>query len=110
MEYDASSDAPSNQCFVMEQKEEIVKGSTINRDEACGKVVLLAGLCRVHYIEYLVNLIIENKIDPLHVLNENGLECELRRNLKAIPALQVGVPYINTLKAAVAISLPLKHK
>ncbi|XP_046562872.1 uncharacterized protein LOC124271750 [Haliotis rubra] len=55
-------------CPVMEQKDGEV-GS--RQDEACGKEVKEgnAGLCSVHYKEYLVGLINRHKLDPVNIMN-----------------------------------------
>lgn len=58
----------------MEQKK-----TDVLRDEICGRPVEYIGLCRLHYIEYLGDLIWKYKIDPIDIFNEDQLELVLRR-------------------------------
>ncbi|XP_062593006.1 uncharacterized protein LOC134254512 isoform X1 [Saccostrea cucullata] len=72
-----------NHCPVMELKD-IHEGK---KDEACGKDVTAghAGLCVLHYKEYLVNLINKNKIDPVHIMNINEMIRLIEREEKTPP-------------------------
>nr|CAD7452493.1 unnamed protein product [Timema tahoe] len=45
-----------------------------------------AGLCRVHYIEYLVGLIVVHKLDPVTIFDLVDVRQELKRRGKALPA------------------------
>ncbi|XP_013410818.1 uncharacterized protein LOC106173998 [Lingula anatina] len=66
-----------NACRVMEQKE-TVDGL---KDEFCGRQVppRYAGLCEIHYKEYLVSLINRHHIDPLIILSLNEIKVVLGR-------------------------------
>ena len=46
---------------------------------------LLAAICRQHYIEYLVQLINQNKIDPVSIFEGSELIAQLRRMAIDIP-------------------------
>ncbi|CAG2113788.1 unnamed protein product, partial [Medioppia subpectinata] len=75
------SDHKSTRCPVMEQKD------TDNgmRDEACGRYVENAGLCRLHYKEYLGDLIWKAGLDPILVFNTDELELVLKRENIQLP-------------------------
>ncbi|KDR18370.1 RING finger protein 31 [Zootermopsis nevadensis] len=45
-----------------------------------------AGLCRLHYIEYLVGLIARHKVDPISIFDLTDVQQELRRRGMALPA------------------------
>ncbi|CAL1281183.1 unnamed protein product [Larinioides sclopetarius] len=64
-------------CQVMEQKE-TADGMV---DDCCGKEVEegFAGLCRIHYVEYLGQLVNKNKVDPIQIFDVDDLELVLRR-------------------------------
>ncbi|GIY94326.1 e3 ubiquitin-protein ligase RNF31 [Caerostris extrusa] len=64
-------------CQVMEQKE-TTDGMV---DDCCGKEVEegFAGLCRIHYVEYLGQLVNKNKVDPIQIFEIDDLELVLRR-------------------------------
>ncbi|XP_076352720.1 linear Ubiquitin E3 ligase isoform X2 [Tachypleus tridentatus] len=70
-------------CQVMEQKE-MPSGLV---DDICGKEVLEghAGLCRVHYVEYLVEQINNNNLEPLTVMDVNDLQLMLRWGHLPVP-------------------------
>jgi len=55
------------------------------KDEPCNKFVESAGLCRLHYKEYLGTLIFQNQIDPISIFGEMELEMVLRRENVRIP-------------------------
>ncbi|CAL4080065.1 unnamed protein product, partial [Meganyctiphanes norvegica] len=70
-------------CQVPEQKE-LPEGLM---DDMCGRLVTngFAGLCRLHYTEYLVDIINEHKLDPVNIFDEADLRVCLRRNGKTVP-------------------------
>lgn len=53
---------------------------------------------RLHYKEYLGTLIYQNKIDPIHIFNEDELELVLRRENIHIPSKIKGENYMEQLK------------
>ncbi|GFR22578.1 e3 ubiquitin-protein ligase RNF31 [Trichonephila clavata] len=70
-------------CQVMEQKE--TSDGLI--DDCCGKEVEegFAGLCRIHYVEYLGQLVNKHKVDPIQIFEVDDLELVLRRaNLRLL--------------------------
>ncbi|XP_067001542.2 uncharacterized protein LUBEL isoform X6 [Anabrus simplex] len=71
-------------CLVQVQKET----PTGLIDAVCNGDVLEghAGLCRLHYIEYLVELITRHKLDPISIFDLVDVQQELRRRGKALPA------------------------
>ncbi|XP_023225612.1 uncharacterized protein LOC111626457 isoform X2 [Centruroides sculpturatus] len=75
-----------NVCQVMEQKE-TPQGM---KDDICGKEVEqeYAGLCRIHYVEYLGNLVNKYNIDPLPIFTEDDLEMVLKRAQIRLPSRQ----------------------
>nr|XP_006817413.1 PREDICTED: uncharacterized protein LOC100375820 [Saccoglossus kowalevskii] len=72
-----------SKCTVMEQKE--TNDGLI--DAACGKDVPngYAGLCKIHYCEYLVEKITSNHIDPAIMFKEDALKVILMRNEVPVP-------------------------
>ncbi|XP_076270641.1 linear Ubiquitin E3 ligase isoform X1 [Rhynchophorus ferrugineus] len=56
-------------------------------DTVCNNEVVTgqAGLCRQHYVEYLVGLIGKHKLDPISILDLVEVSQELRRRGKALP-------------------------
>ncbi|KAG0721320.1 E3 ubiquitin-protein ligase RNF31 [Chionoecetes opilio] len=70
-------------CQVQEQKE-LADGL---KDDVCGRTVPsgYAGLCRLHYTEYLVEKINAHKLDPVNIFDEADLRVCLRRNGKTVP-------------------------
>ncbi|XP_030754545.1 uncharacterized protein LOC115881269 isoform X2 [Sitophilus oryzae] len=56
-------------------------------DTVCNNDVLQgqAGLCRQHYVEYLVGLIGKHKLDPILILDLNEVYQEFRRRGKELP-------------------------
>ncbi|XP_033753784.1 LOW QUALITY PROTEIN: E3 ubiquitin-protein ligase RNF31-like [Pecten maximus] len=70
-------------CPVMEQKEI----DSNKKDEACGRDVSKghAGLCVIHYKEYLVGVLNKNKADPINILSVNEMKNLLEREEKNIP-------------------------
>ncbi|KAG8196404.1 hypothetical protein JTE90_009039 [Oedothorax gibbosus] len=71
-------------CQVMEQKE--TPGGML--DDCCGKEVEqgFAGLCRLHYVEYLGQLVNKHKVDPIQIFENDDLELVLRRaNIRLPP-------------------------
>lgn len=71
-----SLDIKSKSCPIMEQK----RTSNGYKDEMCGRSTEFNGLCRLHYIEYLGQLIFNNNIDPIDIFEVYELELVLRRN------------------------------
>lgn len=72
----SASTAKTKLCPVMEQK----RISNGYKDESCGRSTEFAGLCRLHYIEYLGQLIFKNNIDPIDIFEVYELELVLKRN------------------------------
>ncbi|XP_064611767.1 E3 ubiquitin-protein ligase lubel-like [Liolophura sinensis] len=72
-------------CPVQEQKEL----SDRWKDEACGREVKEghAGLCQLHYKEYLVDLINKNNIDPVDIMDVDKIKNLLIKMEKATPAM-----------------------
>ncbi|XP_066985889.1 E3 ubiquitin-protein ligase lubel-like isoform X46 [Macrobrachium rosenbergii] len=70
-------------CLVQEQKE-LPDGL---KDDICGRIVPdgYAGLCKLHYTEYLVEKINTHKLDPVSIFDEADLRVCLRRNGKPVP-------------------------
>ncbi|XP_071941044.1 E3 ubiquitin-protein ligase RNF31-like [Antedon mediterranea] len=70
-------------CTVQEQKET----GTGLVDQMCGKDVKAqhAGLCEVHYKEYLVSLINKNHIDPAEILTVEKLRICIERHDMKVP-------------------------
>ncbi|XP_050309298.1 E3 ubiquitin-protein ligase lubel isoform X2 [Anthonomus grandis grandis] len=70
-----------------------------------------AGLCRMHYIEYLSLLICKNKIETIEILQEDDLETIVRRANKRLPPNAYGTPksmYHFRLKQIVMEQVPLE--
>ncbi|KAF5269138.1 hypothetical protein FQR65_LT02438 [Abscondita terminalis] len=51
-----------------------------------------AGLCRIHYLEYLSCLIRQNKVDTISMLSADDLETLVRRAAKKLPPNAWGTP------------------
>lgn len=70
-------------CPVMEQKED-PEGK---RDEACGREVQegFAGLCMIHYKEYLVSLINKRNLDPVAIMSVEAMKRLIEREEKKVP-------------------------
>ncbi|XP_078040545.1 linear Ubiquitin E3 ligase isoform X2 [Augochlora pura] len=84
IEYDTEGPAGERKCKVQLQKETPtgVVDAVCNSDIVEGH----AGLCRIHYIEYLVRKIRKTQLDPLPLLNVDDLEtCVRRAGLKLPP-------------------------
>ncbi|XP_054717553.1 E3 ubiquitin-protein ligase lubel-like [Uloborus diversus] len=73
----------SGVCPVMEQKE-TADGMI---DDQCGKEVEdgFAGLCRIHYVEYLGQLVNKHHVDPIQIFGNDDLELVLRRANVRLP-------------------------
>ncbi|CAG9771886.1 unnamed protein product [Ceutorhynchus assimilis] len=70
-----------------------------------------AGLCRMHYIEYLCFLIRKNKIETIEILQEDDLETVVRRANRKLPPNAYGTPkgmYHFRLKQIVMDQIPLE--
>jgi hypothetical protein len=50
------------------------------KDSICGRSVEFSPLCRMHYIEFLGQLIMKNNIDPINMFENYELELVLKRN------------------------------
>ncbi|CAH1270169.1 RNF31 [Branchiostoma lanceolatum] len=76
-------EAVGNRCKVMEQKET----NDGLQDDYCGleAPVGYAGLCRLHYNEYLVGLINTHKIDPVVIMDSDELRALLLREEQQVP-------------------------
>lgn len=70
-------------CPVMEQKED-PEGK---RDETCGREVEegFAGLCKIHYKEYLVSLINKKNVDPVAMMSVDAIKRLIEREEKKVP-------------------------
>jgi len=82
---EAPADRPGDprHCQVPEQKE--TPDGLL--DDNCGRPVMRghAGLCRLHYVEYLVEKINDHHLDPVNIFDEADLRVCLRRNGKTVP-------------------------
>ncbi|XP_018564657.1 uncharacterized protein LOC108906015 isoform X2 [Anoplophora glabripennis] len=70
-----------------------------------------AGLCRMHYIEYLCTLIRKSNIDTIDMLNADDLETVVRRAAKKLPPNCFGTPrevYRSRLRQIVIEQIPLE--
>lgn len=95
-------------CRVMEQKEQ----ASGLKDEACGKPATQAqaGLCEVHYKEYLVHLVNKTCIDPIELMDDKELATVLAREGLPVPKAkdkQKKEQYVTMLRNHVAKELPL---
>lgn len=74
----------TSRCQVPEQKET----RDGFKDDVCGRTVEegTAGLCRMHYVEYLGQLIFKNHIDPLPIFDVDELELVLKRANIRLPS------------------------
>nr|XP_033320964.1 microtubule-associated protein futsch isoform X1 [Megalopta genalis] len=93
IEYDTEGPAGERKCKVQLQKETPtgVVDAVCNSDVVEGH----AGLCRIHYIEYLVRTIRKAQLEPLSLLNVDDLEtCARRAGLKLPPNWQHYVEYL----------------
>ncbi|XP_044726520.1 E3 ubiquitin-protein ligase lubel isoform X1 [Chrysoperla carnea] len=85
VEEETSSTATNaiTKCIVQLQKET----PTGIIDSICNNEVYPTtdGLCRTHYIEYLVTIIGRNKLDPISIFDINEICQELRRRGKTLP-------------------------
>ncbi|GAB6027677.1 hypothetical protein CHUAL_001917 [Chamberlinius hualienensis] len=90
IEYDEGIDldVTKTKCAVMEQRE----GQDGNFDAKCDREVEAkqAGLCRNHFVEYLVSLVCENSVDPVSIMDGAALEQEIRRHEKRVPERKPG--------------------
>ncbi|GFU90013.1 e3 ubiquitin-protein ligase RNF31 [Trichonephila clavipes] len=95
-------------CQVMEQKET----SDGLVDDCCGKEVEenFAGLCRIHYVEYLGQLVNKHKVDPIQIFEVDDLELVLRRVNLRLPSRRYrenDVQYSERLIKIIQDELPL---
>ncbi|XP_033299322.1 uncharacterized protein LOC117205235 isoform X2 [Bombus bifarius] len=93
IEYDTEGPAGERKCKVQLQKETPtgVVDAVCNSDVVVGH----AGLCRIHYIEYLVRKIRETQLEPLPLLNVDDLEtCVKRAGIKLPPNWQHYIEYL----------------
>ncbi|XP_075531757.1 uncharacterized protein LOC142564583 isoform X1 [Dermacentor variabilis] len=74
----------TSRCQVPEQKET----RDGFKDDVCGRTVEegTAGLCRMHYVEYLGQLIFKNHVDPLPIFDVDELELVLKRANIRLPS------------------------
>uniref|UniRef100_A0A1B6C3L1 RING-type domain-containing protein n=2 Tax=Clastoptera arizonana TaxID=38151 RepID=A0A1B6C3L1_9HEMI len=106
IEYNDEAATKDGKCSVQLQKE-TPEGFL---DTVCGLAVEQAGLCRTHYIEYLVKLIVKNKLDPVTILDLTEAQQELRRRGKALPIRASNVSdqdYLKLCVKAVEEEVPL---
>ncbi|XP_024937469.1 uncharacterized protein LOC107264399 isoform X2 [Cephus cinctus] len=93
IEYDVEGPVGERKCKVQLQKE--TPGGVV--DAVCNSDVIEghAGLCRIHYVEYLVRKIRSNKLEPLDLMNVDDLEtCVKRAGLKLPPNWQHYIEYL----------------
>ncbi|XP_076752436.1 linear Ubiquitin E3 ligase [Xylocopa sonorina] len=93
IEYDTEGLAGERKCKVQLQKETPtgVVDAVCNSDVVEGH----AGLCRIHYIEYLVRKIRSTQLEPLPLLNVDDLEtCVRRAGAKLPPNWQHYIEYL----------------
>ncbi|XP_043203394.1 serine/arginine repetitive matrix protein 2-like [Amphibalanus amphitrite] len=100
-------DAP-RRCRVPEQKET----ASGLRDDLCGRTVFPdnAGLCRMHYIEYLCGLVWKHQLDPVAISDAADLRQEMRRHGKRVRIQRVresDEKYTAALRKIVEAELPL---
>ncbi|XP_064640262.1 E3 ubiquitin-protein ligase RNF31-like isoform X2 [Lineus longissimus] len=107
-EEEEEKEEEEKKCSVMEQKE------TPNglKDERCGNSTKRheAGLCEVHYKEYLVMLINRHGIDPVAIMEEGDLKCQLERLEKTVPGKkkkESGGQYKKRLQEYIKANVPL---
>ncbi|XP_022084014.1 E3 ubiquitin-protein ligase RNF31-like isoform X2 [Acanthaster planci] len=96
-------------CSVMEQRE-TPDGL---QDVQCGRDVVNAALCQLHYKEYLVSLINQNHIDPVEEYKCDDLSLILKRHEFAVPARvnrENEEAYRTRLLQEVKEKLPLEKK
>ncbi|XP_071091863.1 E3 ubiquitin-protein ligase RNF31-like isoform X1 [Haliotis cracherodii] len=98
-------------CPVMEQKDGEV-GS--RQDEACGKEVMEgnAGLCSVHYKEYLVGLINRHKLDPVNIMSSEQMHRLISRTEIAEQKkndTETQIQFNNRLTTFIKQKIPLKR-
>lgn len=96
-------------CGVREQKD----GPNGLEDDRCGRTVnpKNAGLCRIHYVEYLVGLINGKNIDPAKSFPIAQLEIILRRDELEVPVRRQGeadIDYRRRLLTELQAKVPLK--
>ncbi|XP_017793937.1 PREDICTED: uncharacterized protein LOC108575614 isoform X3 [Habropoda laboriosa] len=93
IEYDTQGLAGERKCKVQLQKETPtgVVDAVCNSDVVEGH----AGLCRIHYVEYLVRMIRNTQLEPLPLLNVDDLEtCVKRAGVKLPPNWQHYIEYL----------------
>ncbi|XP_017762284.1 PREDICTED: uncharacterized protein LOC108552242 isoform X2 [Eufriesea mexicana] len=93
IDYDTQGPAGERKCKVQLQKET----PTGVVDAVCNSDVIEghAGLCRIHYIEYLVRKIRKTQLEPLPLLNVDDLEtCVRRAGVKLPPNWQHYIEYL----------------
>ncbi|XP_015178743.1 PREDICTED: uncharacterized protein LOC107067604 [Polistes dominula] len=91
--YDTEGPTGERKCKVQLQKE--TPGGVV--DTICNSDVVegQAGLCRIHYVEYLVRKIRSMQLEPLPLLNVDDLEtCVKRSGLKLPPNWQHYIEYL----------------
>ncbi|XP_026829465.1 titin homolog isoform X1 [Ooceraea biroi] len=109
IDYDTKGPIRERKCKVQLQKETPtgVVDTVCNSDVVEGH----AGLCRIHYIEYLVRKIRVTQLEPLSLLNVDDLEtCTRRAGLKLPPNWYGRDPehYRNDLVEVVKQQIPLE--
>jgi len=102
------ADLVSPRCRVQEQKE-TADGM---RDDLCGRIVHQdhAGLCRMHYVEYLSGLVWRHRLDPVAISDAADLRQEMRRHGKRVRVQRVRETderYTVALRKLVEAELPL---
>ncbi|KAH9494612.1 E3 ubiquitin-protein ligase rnf31 [Bulinus truncatus] len=98
-------------CPVMEQKE----FDMMKKDEKCGKKTIegQAGLCELHYKEYLVYIINKNKLDPVVLMSKDQMIVLIRRYDIKVPqqkTTESSEAYVATLTKVIKEKLPLRRQ
>ncbi|XP_059156030.1 E3 ubiquitin-protein ligase lubel-like isoform X2 [Physella acuta] len=100
----------ANHCPVMEQKE----FDLMRKDEKCGKETVegQAGLCELHYKEYLVDIINRHRLDPLLLMSKDEMLTLMKRHDLPVPAAlatEAQETYIASLSKIIKEKLPLRR-
>ncbi len=93
----------------MEQKD----GPEGLTDANCGRETVRSGLCEIHYKEYLVSKMNQNRIDPADGFNIESLRIILERNNLPAPARaenETEATYRERMLQEVKGNLPLEEK
>ncbi|XP_074644395.1 uncharacterized protein LOC141901185 [Tubulanus polymorphus] len=113
-EVEAAADADKViTCPVMEQHEVNVQGEIQLKDEPCGKDIQDAGLCMVHYKEYLVSLINKKNLDPVDIMAKDEMLTIVKRHYKQELLELEGethAEFMDRLKRYITTEIPLERR